>query len=201
MRVSLVAVVVVLVTAASISACGTTPTTSVRGSTTASSHERAPGATELTVDTTPAALGLAPADRRLRDTIELNTSSARVGTPLRGTLVVTDDTAIAVSLTHGCRPSFAVVLVDRHLVNRVAFAPSCLHTPLVIEPGVNRLAVEVLTSYSACGSPTPHPAAGLPVCVRGGPPELPAGRYQAVLEGSGNLRLPEPRPVTVTLSS
>jgi len=201
MRLPLGAVVVVLVTEASISACGTAPTTSVRGSTAASSHESAPAATELTVETTPAALGLAPADRRLKDRIELAVTSAPAGAPLRGTLVVTDDAAIAVSLTHGCRPDFAVVLVNRHLIDRVAFAPSCLHTPLVIEPGVNRLAVEVLTSYSACGSPTPHPAADLPVCVRGGPPELPAGRYQAVLEGSGNLRLPEPRPVTVTLSS
>jgi len=38
------------------------------------------------------------------------------------------------------------------------------------------------------------------VCGSDGPPPLPVGRNQAILVGSGTLPLPEPAPVSVTVT-
>ena len=84
-------------------------------------------------------------------------------------------------------------------VYQVAFAQACSAAPFTIVPGVNRIPSAVLTTWSSCGPPRGHPPTGGPADVNGGPPPLPVGTYRAVLQGSGDLALPEPAPVTATL--
>ena len=189
MAVRAAAVVTVLAVGAAVSACSSTP---------------APPASRPPATTVPArlaALGLVPADRRLTDRIKLATSSARAGTPVDATLVVTNHTSTPINLTRTCRPQFAVVLARGAKVYGVAFAAVCSSEPLTIVPGVNTLSTTVLTTYSSCEPPGGHPTGGGPACVHGGPPPLPAGTYRAVLQGSGDLALPEPTPARLTLDA
>jgi hypothetical protein len=180
-------VVAVIAVASAVSACGSTPTT----------PSSRPPAT--TVPARLAALGLVPADFHLTDRIELATSSVRAGTPADAVLVVTNHASTPINLTTRCRPQFAVVLAHGARVYGVAFATVCSSEPFTIVPGVNRLSSTVLTAYSSCEPPGVHPPRTGPACVHGGPPPLPAGTYHAVLEGSGDLALPQPAPVPLTL--
>jgi hypothetical protein len=187
MTVRLPVIVTVIAVAIVVSACGSTPTT----------PSSRPAAT--TVPASLAALGLVPADPHLTDRIHLATSSVHAGTPVDAVLVVTNHASTPINLTTRCRPQFAVVLARGASVYRIAFAQVCSSEPFTIAPGVNRIPSAVLTTYPSCGPPSGRPPTGGPACVHGGPPPLPAGSYRAVLQGSGDLALPEPSPVTVTL--
>jgi|GEM_PF-2244810 hypothetical protein len=184
-RVGASAVLIAVVGA--VSACGSTPATS---------SSRPP---TTTVPVALASLGLVPANPHLKDRIELATSSVRAGTPVDAVLMVTSRASTSINLTKTCRPQFAVVLARGASVYRIAFAQVCSSEPFTIAPGVNRIPSAVLTTYPSCGPPSGRPPTGGPACVHGGPPPLPAGSYRAVLQGSGDLALPEPSPVTVTL--
>lgn len=148
----------------------------------------------------PPTLGLLPASPQLTDRLVLSRTSVTAGTALKGTLVVTNH-GPAVNLTHGCRPAYAVVLTSHRFPPRAAFSSDCSVRPFVIEPGVNRYAVTVLTSYQSCATGPKQATRSVPACLSGHRmPPLPEGRYHAVLVGSGNLRLPPPAPVAVTLT-
>jgi hypothetical protein len=177
----------VIAMAGAVAACSSTPATS---------SSRPPA---TTVPAALAALGLVPANTHLKVRIELASTSVRAGTPVDAVLMVTDNASTPINLTTRCRPQFAVVLARGASVYRVAFAQVCSSAPFTITPGVNRIPSSVLTTYPSCGPPGGHPPTGGPACVHGGPPPLPAGSYRVVLEGSGDLALPEPAPVTVTL--
>jgi hypothetical protein len=180
------AAAIVIALAGAVSACSSTPAPSSR-----------PPAT--TVPVALASQGLVPANSHLKDRIELATSSVRAGTPVDAVLMVTNRASTPINLTRTCRPQFALVLARGASVYRVAFAQACSSAPFTIVPGINRIPSAVLTTYPSCGPPGGHPPKGEPACVHGGPPPLPGGSYRAVLEGSGDLALPEPAPVTVTL--
>jgi hypothetical protein len=83
----------------------------------------------------------------------------------------------------------------------VAFSTACSAAPFIIRPGINRLAVTVLTTYQSCTQAAGRATSSLPACPHGRQlmPSLPSGRYEAVLVGSG-LPLPAPAPVPVNLS-
>jgi hypothetical protein len=187
MTVRLPVIVTVIAVAIVVSACGSTPTT----------PSSRPAAT--TVPASLAALGLVPADPHLTDRIHLATSSVHAGTPVDAVLVVTNHASTPINLTTRCRPQFAVVLARGARVYGVAFAAVCSSEPFTIVPGVNRLSSTVLTAYASCETPDGHPLSNGPACVHGGPPPLPAGTYRAVLEGSGDLALPQPAPMPLTL--
>jgi hypothetical protein len=187
MTVRIGAAAAIIVVAGAVAACSSTPATS---------SSRPPA---TTVPVALASLGLVPANPHLKDRIELATSSVRAGTPVDAVLMVTNHASTPINLTKTCRPQFAVVLARGASVYRVAFAQACSSAPFTMVPGVNRIPSAVLTTYSSCGPSRGHPPKGGPACVHGGPPPLPAGSYRAVLEGSGDLALPEPAPVTVTL--
>jgi hypothetical protein len=153
--------------------------------------------------TTPApapTMGLLPASAQLSDRLVLSHTSVTAGTAIKGTLVVTNH-GTAVNLTRGCRPAYAVVLTSHRFPPDAAFASDCSVRPFIIKPGVNRLAVTVLSSYQGCTEDRQQATRNLPACLRGHRmPPLPEGAYHAVLVGSGNLRLPPPAPVAVTLT-
>jgi hypothetical protein len=134
--------------------------------------------------------GLAPAPPGLSARLELRSRFARAGRTLHGDLVVTNRTGSPVDLTalspHGCRPQFAVALVNAKVHPIVAFPTLCDARPLVLAPGATRLPFDVLASSDDCGR-------------RPSPCSVPAGKYRAELFADGQLALPAPKPVTVTV--
>jgi hypothetical protein len=146
-------------------------------------------------------VGLAPAPAGLTDRIALASTRVRAGTPIRGTLIVTNHGRKTVNLTRACRPYLGVTLAGHGLPVVPPFPADCSGAPFLIKPGVTRLAVTVRTTYSGCTT-SKHTAVHTPACLPGNRmPPLPAGRYQAVLIGSGDLPLPPATPVGVLLTA
>ncbi len=149
---------------------------------------------------TAPAIGLAPASRLLTTRLVLSKARVRAGASFTGTLVVSNHGSTAINLTRRCRPQFGVVLENAEHPPDAAFTDMCSLAPMLMAPGDNQLPVRVGTSYSSCSR---GPAAvPMPTCGPGGEiPSLPAGRYSAVLVGHGDLALPAPRAVAVTVTA
>ena len=148
--------------------------------------------------------GLLPPHEGVSDSISLASNSARAGTTIHGDLVVTNSTGSAIDLRdpHGCTPGYAVGLTNAALsaANAPGFAAVCGLAALTLPPGTTRFPIDVITTYSGCtNGPTPVDGSdSLPRCTTGGPPRLPSGRYVAVLYGL-SLALP-PATARVTLT-
>jgi hypothetical protein len=171
-----------------LSACGQGPS--------ADRHPSRP--TTTTAPPLPGGYGLAAPNPTLTDRIELATSRIRSGRSLDGALIVVNHSTRSINLTHPCRPEFTVALTNSRYMPLVAFTTGCSDQAFMVKPGTNRLPLHVTTTYLACGQ-TPS-SSTKPRCTSSGPPPLPPGIYDAVLIGFG-LRLPEPQPVAVTLTS
>jgi len=144
--------------------------------------------------------GLGPASPQLTTRLVLSRTRVVTGSPITATVVVTNHGASSINLTHGCEPSYAVVLTDAglSLPAGLGWPAICIDGPLIMRPGVNRLPATVLTTYLSCGQ---QRQGSTPACLgTGSMPALPPGRYAAVLVGNGDLRLPPPRPVAVVLT-
>ena len=77
----------------------------------------------------------------------------------------------------------------------------CSNGPLIIEPGINRFPITVVTSYFECVQPGSSSVTPIPECTTSGlPPPLPRGIYHTTLVGSGATPLPEPASVSVTVT-
>jgi len=140
--------------------------------------------------------GLIRADPRLTDRIVLTKARVSAGITIAGTLIVTSRASTPINLNRGCRPDYLVALTSKRYRPAVVVPTSCVGEPLIIRPGINRLPVTVFTTYLVCGQPgTPS----MPACLDNAPAPLPAGKYEAVLFGSG-LALPAPTPVMVMLT-
>jgi hypothetical protein len=151
---------------------------------------------QLTAPASPR--GLIPAPHGLTDRLVLRNTRVIAGTPIRGTLLVSNRSGRAINLNRGCRPSYEVALTSPRYTPSIAFAADCSVQPFIIRPGTNRLPVTVQTTYLAC-SATGSSAGQVPRCRHGNRmPPLPAGRYDAVLFGDG-LPLPAPAGVIVIL--
>ncbi len=75
--------------------------------------------------------------------------------------------------------------------------------PFIIKPGTNRLDITVSTFSVICSQSTRQAIKRHQACLHLGDqhgPSLPAGRYEAVLEGAG-LALAPPVPVLVTIEA
>ncbi len=117
-------------------------------------------------------------------------------------LVVTNRSGRALNLTnrtaHHCTPKFEVVLTNAELPALAPFTLECSLAPFTLRPGTNRFSFSLATSYSSCvADNTGHP--DWPVCLASGIPPVPAGGYHAVLVGSGELALPAPKPIRITV--
>jgi hypothetical protein len=197
-RIRVAAIVSVAIVLAS---CSTVNTSSSR------SNHPAPRTTQAPPAEGPH--GLMAADPRLTDRLELGSTRVQAGRSIDGTLVVSSRAHAPINLTQECKPSFGVALENAAIHQGLAFTASCTSEPFLIIPGINRLPVTVITTYLGCieagGSSFTEPGDSsttpFPRCTSGGAtPPLPPGRYSAVLSGSGELALPQPKPIVVTLS-
>ena len=145
--------------------------------------------------------GLIPAPRGPTDRLILRQTRVAAGTPIKGTLIVTYRGREPINLNHHCRPYYAVVVTNHRFPPAAAFPADCSAAPFIIEPGENRLAVTVETTYLSCTQVASQATSSFPACLHGRQimPPLPAGRYEAVLVGDGTLPLPAPAPVPVIL--
>ncbi len=145
-------------------------------------------------------LGLVPAKAFVADRVVLTRHTVRAGTPIAGFLLVTNASTQPVNLTQGCEPDLVVVIGNRLIRPSPAFPTDCRSRPFVLDPGVNRFPLSVVTTRLSCLEPGGRSVAPMPKCDANGPPPLPAGTYHTLLFGSGDLALPEPAPVDVTLT-
>jgi hypothetical protein len=187
------------------------------GSTTTIHHpgdasEDSPTASTLPASPTPvplgepfAANGLEPAWPSVHDSLTVDTTTEVAGSPLRGTLTVVNGGPETINLSEGasCGIDFGGELVNQSFpLHSLGGTASCVGPiqPVLLNPGVTRFPITVATTYQVCGGQPPV-TAGPPCPPPGSPfPPLPAGTYQLVLVGDGLVALPEPSPVTITLT-
>ncbi len=149
-------------------------------------------------DPRPGALGLLPASPDLTDRLDLDATRVVAGAGIGASLVVTNRGSTPVNINGGC-VKYAVVLANPGHPPDPAFTLECSTRPVMIDPGVNRLPVSIITTYQYCPVRQRTPSTVLS-CTSGVLPALPAGQYRAVLAGHG-VRLPAPAPVPVTLAA
>jgi hypothetical protein len=146
-------------------------------------------------------LGLLPANPSLSDRLVLATTHAKTGTYISGFLLVTNHSATVITLTVECQPDWAVGLASgKRIVQRPPFDTACSPHSLLIQPGLHRYPVSVQTTYFGC-TLSDGAEVALPACVDGHPPDLPAGTYDVLLFGSGDLPLPQSPPVGIQVTS
>jgi hypothetical protein len=132
----------------------------------------------------------------------LDSTQVRAGTPIKGTLVVTNRTHHRIGAPPGCAISYEVVLTNPNYHPMVAWPAVCAYnrrSAISFAPGDTKMAVTVTTTYLAC-SGRQTSASTTPVCNSGGPPPLPPGLYYTELVSDGGFLPPCP-PVQVTLLS
>ena len=169
------------------------------GQTTASARPTAVATTTTTVPLT--SLGLVPAARHITDRVVLAKYKVRAGTSIAGTLIVTNASSVSVNLTKRCEPFYAVVIRNRTVNQPPLFETACRPKPLLLHRGSNRFPILVTTTYSHCQVPGLGTSlVPTPRCTSDGAPPLPVGSYHTLLYGSGDLALPQPPPVRVTLT-
>ena len=145
-------------------------------------------------------LGLVPANPALTDRVVLHSTRVRAGQPLVGTLLVTNHSSHSINLKMGiCVRDWALGLAGRGITIYPGFVASCSGEPLLVGPGLHRYPLSVLATYGVCTEVPRLQTRSLPPCVNNAAPNLPPGTYYALLFGSGNLPLPEPRPIAVTV--
>jgi len=150
--------------------------------------------------------GSAPprASTRISIQIDLRTTHVVAGHEIKGVLVVHNPHP-AFDLTEKvrghCQPGFAVILTQGEFHNYVGFAASCVPAPFVIAHGTTQFAFTVTTSFNECVEPGGSSVNHIPHCLSSGrSPPLPHGSYDAVIEWSTSVPLPEPTPVEVDLT-
>lgn len=145
--------------------------------------------------------GLVPAAAFVTDRVVLTNHTVPAGTTIAGTLIVTNTSPNPINLTQSCEPNYVVVIRNRLVNQEPAFTTSCSSQPLILHPGTSRFPISVTTTYFGCLQPGGSSVTPMPKCTTDGPPPLPSGRYTTVLYGSGDLALPQPPPVNVTLTA
>ena len=158
----------------------------------------APSSTTTTIPLK--SVGLISAEPFVKDRVVLTKHAVRAGTTIAGTLIVTNASSNSLNLTQRCEPDYVVVIRNRVVQQEPAFTQMCSSQSLILHPGVNRFPISVTTAYFECLQPGGTSVRPLPKCSANGPPALPAGSYTTELYGSGDLALPEPAPVNVTLT-
>ncbi|HEX6394502.1 MAG TPA: hypothetical protein VFZ97_13780 [Acidimicrobiales bacterium] len=133
----------------------------------------------------------------------LDSTQVRAGTPINGTLIVTNSTKHTIGAPPGCATSYEVVLTSSSYHPMVAWPAVCAYnrrSAISFHPGDTKIAIKVQTTYLAC-SQQPTSGSVTPMCDGGGQlPPLQAGIYYTDLVSSGNFLLVCP-PVQVTLLS
>jgi hypothetical protein len=146
--------------------------------------------------------GLSPAWPQLHATVHLKTQRVTAGTSIEGDLLVTNDghESIARAPAGSCSADFVVVLDSRTYKPVIAWPAMGCEVPWtgpqpVWPPGLTKVSFTVSTTYSSCGglhSAVPCPSHGFP--------PLPPGTYHTFVAAI-EMALPQPAPVTVTLTA
>ena len=132
--------------------------------------------------------------------IKLPVSRVLAGSTVNGTLIVTNKTDSPIELTvtaAQCRPKWSVSLTNKNVPPGVFQTDECGHPPIVLEPGRNRFPFALPATYRAgcSGGENDRPTGAIPRCTADGRiPDLPPGKYRAVLVG---LPVPDPDPIPV----
>lgn len=149
--------------------------------------------------------------------LELSTTHAVAGQPIKGTLVVTNPgdpvnltQVVPMPVYHTthpsfprpryCRPEFGVVLVSATYRQQFNIHFECSPKLLVIVHGTTRLSFTVDTTYTECAETGGTVTPTSPPCGLFGAPPLPTGVYKAVIVWSERVPLPKAPPVVVTLT-
>jgi hypothetical protein len=137
-----------------------------------------------------------PAHSGLSDHLALARHSLAAGSSEMGFLIVDNRTKTTINLTKRCQPQLEGLLSDAHYAQTASSDLMCSNAALLIRPGETRLPVRFMTSYLSC-SQDANAAAGITRCVDGNNlPDLPAGFYQAHVDGGG-AALPVPHAITI----
>jgi hypothetical protein len=128
----------------------------------------------------------------------------RAGQPISGTVIVTNSTSHAVTISD-CNGGWLQVGLTNA---EVGFNPGwlgCLSVPGTVLPvGTTRQQIHVYTTYQACSQDAQQASDDAPVCLAGPRmPPLPPGKYvtKAVMLQPDDMELPTPPPTEVTLTS
>ncbi|MGO9343410.1 MAG: hypothetical protein ACLP6E_12980 [Acidimicrobiales bacterium] len=135
---------------------------------------------------------------RLSDHLALDKTRVVAGQSVDGKLVIYNP-GKTFNLNKGCQPQLAVALNRGKFHQQIAFSTVCDGAPLLIDHGTTHLPVIVNTTYDQCTQSGPGTPL-LPKCLAdGGIPPLPPGTYMAKVVWSGQVPLPTPNEVALTL--
>jgi hypothetical protein len=143
-----------------------------------------------------------PTPPTLSSHFELTRNVVLAGAPLRGTLVVDNNTDQAVTLERPgqCGGKWAVALTNAGVPADVAFTSDCSSHRTILAAGETRFPFNLSTIYRGCSNSTSPLPAGLVHCLPGGGiPPLPPGPYQAVVVDTFQGSFPTPPRVTVQI--
>jgi hypothetical protein len=122
------------------------------------------------------------------------------GSSETGFLVVDNRTKATINLTKECRPELEGLLRGTRATQHNSSDLICSHKAVFIRPGVTRLPIRFIATYFLC-SQDPTGAAGTVRCVAGDKePSLPAGDYEAHIDGGG-AALPDPGATALHLTT
>ena len=156
--------------------------------------------------------------RRFTDRLALTTTSVTSGQQIEGWLVV-ENRGNPINLTKvatvtirrqgrtpstriaGCRPDAGIGLSNSHYRQGIGFLDQCSPMPFLIRHGMTRIPLTIFATYSGCAQPGGTVTATNPACLSTGPPPLPAGRFKTEVRWSETVPIPNPKPLTVTLTA
>jgi hypothetical protein len=140
-----------------------------------------------------------PAHSGLFDHLALANHSLVAGSSEMGFLVVDNRTKTTINLTKECQPQLEGLLRGKHYAQTASSDLVCSNEALLIRSGVARLPVLFVASFQSC-SHGANSAIGVTRCVDGNQmPALPAGTYQAHVDGGG-AALPVPHAITIRVT-
>jgi len=108
---------------------------------------------------------------------------------------------VNVSGTDVCKPTVQVLLYGNGLAQQPWGQLSCPDPPLSVDPGTTRIPIQIITSYEGCSAVGPGSKDDPPCRSPDSLPPLPAGVYSTKVVWSGDVDLPQPGAVTITLVS
>jgi hypothetical protein len=137
-----------------------------------------------------------PAHSGLTDHLALASHRLVAGSYETGFLVVDNRTKTTINLTKECQPQLEGLLGSARYAQTASSDLVCSNEAALIRPGVTRLPVRFVATYSSC-SQDANAAIGMTRCLDGNKlPALPSGTYHAHVDGGG-AALPAPRAITV----
>jgi hypothetical protein len=114
--------------------------------------------------------------------VKLDRTRVVVGTPIKGTAVLTNDSSSAIPVQQCATDGWlAVGLTNKKIGFSPAWALVGCAPSVLLKPGPNRFPLKVITTYESCLQPGGQSTTFMPRCLSSGSsfilPALPPGRY------------------------